>query len=108
MRKLSILAFALVLTMSLLAGCRYGNNNGATGATNLPSTQATTPMQPSTQATMPSTQTTTPSTHASEPSMESSLPGATESTHINEGGENATGNTENENARTRGRTGPRY
>lgn len=97
MKKIIALAFAFVLTGSLLTACRSRVPNETThntGSTYAPATEAT---HPSTHATTPSTHATMPSTAATHPSTE-----MTESTHASDG-TNSTGSTDNSNAARRRR-----
>ena len=71
MKKISILALALVLSMSVLTGCRRTNNTVTT-------TPTTTTTQPTSRPTVPPTTnppTTMPSITETDPSMVDILPG---------------------------------
>ena len=77
MKKFCTIAFVLVLTVAVLAGCR-SNAPAATSATTVPPTRATTAptTAPTTMpTTAPTTQATQPSTDMTGPDMGGMIPG---------------------------------
>ena len=91
MKKICILALVLVLTVSVMAGCRSGNSGDTTNTTAAPTTAST-----AAPTTMPTTAPTTspatmPTTVMTEPTMEDILPGTEDTVDPTNGANNSTG-----------------
>lgn len=92
MKKVCIIAFVLVLTLTVMTGCRFGGGNDTTASTTASTTRATTA-----PTTRPATQPTT------EPMMDDMIPGTEDTIDPTNGANQGTEGT-NGNATTQGRS----
>ena len=91
MKRICIFALVVVLTMSVMTGCRSGNSGDTTNTTAAPTTAST--AAPTTMPTMPATTapSTMPTTTMTEPTMENILPGTEDTIDPTNGANNTNG-----------------
>ena len=87
MKKFCILAFVVVLAVSVMTGCRFGGSMDTTTTT--ATTEAPTTIAPTTRPT--TAPTTLPTTVATEPSTMDILPGTEDTVDPTNGANNTTG-----------------